>query len=73
VNKKLGEDGLRLDPQHAKEWNDARRKEETAWFYEDTRGLYCVVQYESGFGIRTKQFIIPKRSILEYARIAESL
>lgn len=75
MKKVLGDNGLRLDPQATRDVSDARFKNEDSWFYEDKRGFWCVVEYETFNGAcrKTKSFIIPKRAILEYARIAKSL
>ena len=73
MRKVLGDNGLRLDPQHTRDCSDARRVNGDSWFYEDERGFWCMVEYKDGGRNRVKSFIIPRRSILEYARVAESL
>ncbi len=63
---------LRLDPQATRHVGDARCRNNGSWFYEDKRGLWCVVEYDCSGYKGVKSFLIPRMAVLEYARIAKS-
>ena len=68
AKSKIGEDGLKLTPIHARRDDDKRRSDDRVWFYEEPTGISVQIKLPDAKHVSVW---IPYRPLSEYVHAAK--